>query len=1132
MTSLTLVFGVVCGLLTPLTTHPVETHAADSVYDFDYGEGISWEPEDELPSFAPVTATEDNPMDAFVAYTDDTYKKDNTDQEPSAIPVKYAMVSLQGIVNRTRPQILIQESREESKGQHGDVWPSELIGKDNYKKTTNYIELINKYKDEYVEGLVVYNSDISATRNVATSIAGAMNYLAVDSTLAKELEKKCDLKVKIDLNKISSIKDKLSAYEYLYKEYYSKGLLNKRLLMGLDPDAHFPYNRDLAVATKSAVFWLEPNDSQDRKVLDMFFDEATSGVTYNLGWWPNEDSGICYATQKGVASVPSDWFENMTVYMAGEKKFDIPPVPAKPELENKIYVALAVSDGDNAAYNEHAMRVKWEDENRQTYPISWTTSPSLYYVAPQMMNYYHKTAGKDMLICGPSGMGYTKTTRWREETGTKAGFFEKNMASTEKLFEKTGLNIVTLWDRISEDCYEEYTSNMNCLLGVTINNNGFNDTDKNNADSMYPNGNFAYYPAWGELKYKNDTPIIGLGFPFGYCSDDDGVAQEKIYNELASIANNFKGNHPEFKFVQFVTWVADPTSINKVADELNKNYPGKFEFVRADHLFMLANEYNNVPYNLALQQKATASNTDKDCDALNAIDGSISTGWADSASENKWYQVDLETPSKITRYVLKNAETGYFDQSQNTKSYTFDYSLDGINWETADTVTDNTEDIIYGNLKNAVTARYVRINFTEEGADDVARIQDLEVYGNPVDITKAQLETLVEYVTEASDDYCENDNWNNYTSAMNSAKDLLESNQNNNEAYTNSYYTLTDAIRNLSHKIVIDKAKEANCYETGLTEGSHCSVCEKELVKQEILPKQHDFITITEKPATCTEPGISGGSECSICGKIETGKTTIEPLGHTEVIIPAIAATCSQEGATEGKACSVCKEILVAPTALPKLQHSEVSNDYIAPTCAQEGMDGGTHCAVCGIVIKKPTLIEKLPHTEVADTAVAPTCTKDGLTAGSHCSVCSTVIAAQQTITATGHTCTTIGQTEATYFSFGYTGDEICSVCNEIVTKGTTIEKKTLAKPKVAITAGKKRLKIKYKKVSGASGFQVSYKLGKKTYKKSYASNKTTTKTLKSLKKGKYKVKVRAYVKSGSQVVYSKWTTTKTVKVK
>lgn len=90
-----------------------------------------------------------------------------------------------------------------------------------------------------------------------------------------------------------------------------------------------------------------------------------------------------------------------------------------------------------------------------------------------------------------------------------------------------------------------------------------------------------------------------------------------------------------------------------------------------------------------------------------------------------------------------------------------------------------------------------------------------------------------------------------------------------------------------------------------------------------------------------------------------------------------------------------------------------------------------------------------------------------------------------------------------------------------------------LKTPKAKITAGKKKITVNYTKVSGASGFEVKYTKGKKTVTKTFKVSKSAAKTIAKLKKGKYKVQVRAYYQnSKKQKAYSPWTKAKSVTVK
>ena len=71
------------------------------------------------------------------------------------------------------------------------------------------------------------------------------------------------------------------------------------------------------------------------------------------------------------------------------------------------------------------------------------------------------------------------------------------------------------------------------------------------------------------------------------------------------------------------------------------------------------------------------------------------------------------------------------------------------------------------------------------------------------------------------------------------------------------------------HTIVTDPGKAATCVETGLTEGSHCSVCGKILVAQEVIPlAQHSWgePVMIKEPVYLT-PGLFRYT-CTVCGEV------------------------------------------------------------------------------------------------------------------------------------------------------------------------------------------------------------------------------------------------------------------------
>lgn len=84
-----------------------------------------------------------------------------------------------------------------------------------------------------------------------------------------------------------------------------------------------------------------------------------------------------------------------------------------------------------------------------------------------------------------------------------------------------------------------------------------------------------------------------------------------------------------------------------------------------------------------------------------------------------------------------------------------------------------------------------------------------------------------------------------------------------------------------THTAAIDSAVTATCTATGLTEGSHCSVCNTVLVAQTEIPlAAHTIVTDPAVAATATETGITEGSHCSVCGTVIVAQEIVPALGE------------------------------------------------------------------------------------------------------------------------------------------------------------------------------------------------------------------------------------------------------------
>ncbi|MBD5150215.1 MAG: hypothetical protein HDT18_07590, partial [Oscillibacter sp.] len=95
----------------------------------------------------------------------------------------------------------------------------------------------------------------------------------------------------------------------------------------------------------------------------------------------------------------------------------------------------------------------------------------------------------------------------------------------------------------------------------------------------------------------------------------------------------------------------------------------------------------------------------------------------------------------------------------------------------------------------------------------------------------------------------------------------------------------------------------------------------------------HTVVIDNAVAPTCTASGLTEGSHCSVCGETIVPQTTVDALGHTAVVDNAVAPTCIATGLTEGSHCSVCGEIIVPQTTVDALGHTAVVDAAVAPTC-------------------------------------------------------------------------------------------------------------------------------------------------------------------------------------------------------
>ncbi|MBP3413349.1 MAG: hypothetical protein J6K89_08845, partial [Oscillospiraceae bacterium] len=126
------------------------------------------------------------------------------------------------------------------------------------------------------------------------------------------------------------------------------------------------------------------------------------------------------------------------------------------------------------------------------------------------------------------------------------------------------------------------------------------------------------------------------------------------------------------------------------------------------------------------------------------------------------------------------------------------------------------------------------------------------------------------------------------------------------------------------------------CTATGLKRYT-CTTCGYSYNSDPIPSTGHTPVTDKGYAATCTTPGLSDGSHCSVCNTVLMEQTVIPAKGHTEVIVPGYAPTCLNSGMSDGIICSVCQMVIQAQEAIARLGHNYIYTDN----------HDGTHTGIC-----------------------------------------------------------------------------------------------------------------------------------------------------------------------------------------
>ncbi|ADB33417.1 hypothetical protein Kfla_4384 [Kribbella flavida DSM 17836] len=317
----------------------------------------------------------------------------------------------------------------------------------------------------------------------------------------------------------------------------------------------FPYFRDYVVATKALVSWLPPNGPTGELLTEHF--AAVGPTTPYAGWFANdvagEWSGVDLAAQGGSEVLPADFYMNGTVHSGvvapiSDRVRRFRPITPK----KKIYVTLTFGEGDNVQYCQRHMRDLWDDPRRGHAPVNWTVSPLLADIGPAILSHYQRTAThNDLLICGPSGAGYTYPGAWPAEQ------LDAYFKLSGRYLRRTGMDLVYAYNHRENDAWVPFSE--------TIGRGYAEHTPIRGIIQSWEKGDL--------LVRRGGLPVIGNFSPPGK------AAEYKAALDAHTAA--WTGDAPLFVAGAVNAWSWTPTDVAQLAELLT----GKYELVLGNVFF-------------------------------------------------------------------------------------------------------------------------------------------------------------------------------------------------------------------------------------------------------------------------------------------------------------------------------------------------------------------------------------------------------------------------------------------------------------------------------------------------------------------------------------------------------------------
>ena len=493
---------------------------------------------------------------------------------------RHSIIALQGLVARDKPQIFLDYGYATNQNAMTELKNAghTLVYNDEAGNPWKFDTVVSKFKSYISDsGYTLYATvEDHGQLNTAVNYTTLNGWLPVtpadeETVINLGFEKKADISGDtIDLKYLKNFykeyKDEFRNDSLVHMYYYAQGM------------------RDFAVQQNIFIMYIEDADYEARLFRDSVMKDLEPSAPI-FGWCQYEVKFTECASRYGHYVIPSDHSYNLSIlasFNATDEKFDA-PYEGKVELDqNKHYVAIVYSDGDNLQWIQNGFGEfhTWQSYGLET-PVSWTFAPIATELADVDVKRTLANSGNSTFITGPSGGGYARITNMNSKE------LEAFSDYTASVMLESGLGIMTLLDEIK---YDTFDSSMQKRLGYFSRY----DNIKGGILQLDPND---YAGGGGRVYFSDNKPFVTVGFSLWHPS---GNASEVTNEWLAEQAAIINAKSADIKTINGYTvinvhpWTVGPDDLAYFVSQLGDN----IEVIAVDEL--LAAVEQNIPHEFAM----------------------------------------------------------------------------------------------------------------------------------------------------------------------------------------------------------------------------------------------------------------------------------------------------------------------------------------------------------------------------------------------------------------------------------------------------------------------------------------------------------------------------------------------------